>query len=53
MEVRILAIGDVVAKSGLELVSRRLRSVKKLTGAEFVVVNGENASGVGITSRQA
>ena len=53
MEVRILTIGDVVAKSGLELVSRRLRSVKKLTGAEFVVVNGENASGVGITSRQA
>ena len=53
MEVRILAIGDVVAKSGLELVSRRLRSVKKLTGADFIVVNGENASGVGITPRQA
>ena len=53
MEARILAIGDVVAKSGLELISRRLRSVKKLTGADFVVVNGENASGVGITPRQA
>ena len=34
MEVRILAIGDVVAKSGLELVSRKLRSIKKLTGAD-------------------
>ena len=53
MEVRILAIGDVVAKSGLELVSRKLRSIKKLTGADFIVVNGENAAGVGITARQA
>ena len=53
MEVRILAIGDVVAQSGLELVSRKLRSIKKLTGADFIVVNGENAAGVGITARQA
>ena len=53
MEVRILAIGVVVAKSGLELVSRKLRSIKKLTGADFIVVNGENAAGVGITARQA
>ncbi len=53
MEGRILAIGDVVGKSGLEYLSRKLRSVKKLTGADFVAVNGENASGVGITPRQA
>ena len=53
MEARILAIGDVVGKSGLDFLSSRLRSVKKLTGADFTVVNGENASGVGITARQA
>ena len=53
MEVRILAIGDVVAKSGLELVSRKLRSIKKLTGADFIVVNGENAAGNGIKPAQA
>ena len=53
MEARILAVGDVVGKSGLSFLSRKLRSVKKLTGADFTVVNGENACGVGITARQA
>ena len=53
MEGQILAVGDVVGKSGLDFISRRLRSVKKLTGADFVVVNGENAAGTGVTARQA
>jgi metallophosphoesterase (TIGR00282 family) len=53
MEGRILAVGDVVGKSGLDYVARKLRSVKKLTGADFTVVNGENACGVGIIPRQA
>ncbi|MCR4771362.1 MAG: YmdB family metallophosphoesterase [Oscillospiraceae bacterium] len=53
MPVRILAAGDVVGQSGADLFERRLRSLKKLKGIDFTVVNGENASGIGITRRQA
>ncbi len=53
MEWKILAVGDVVGTPGLDRISRSLRQLKKQTGAEFVVVNGENASGVGLTPRQA
>ena len=53
MEFKVLAIGDVVGNPGLEHVRRRLRQLKRSTGADFVVVNGENASVVGITPNQA
>lgn len=53
MNLRILAVGDVVGTPGLEFLERRLRPVKKLYGADFVIVNGENASGVGLTPQQA
>ena len=39
--------------SGVEYLSRHLRGLKKLKGVHFTVVNGENASGVGILPRQA
>lgn len=53
MEFKILAVGDVVGAPGLERIRRHLRQLKKDTGADFVVVNGENASVVGITPDQA
>lgn len=53
MEFKILAVGDVVGAPGLERIRRHLRQLKKDTRADFVVVNGENASVVGITPDQA
>lgn len=41
----VLAIGDVVGDPGVEILSRRLRQLKKHTGADLTVVNGENAAG--------
>lgn len=53
MELRILAVGDVVGTSGLQMLQKRLRTVKKDYGIDFCICNGENASGVGLTPRQA
>ena len=53
MIINVLAVGDVVGESGVEYLSRHLRSLKKHHGVHFTVVNGENASGVGILPRQA
>ena len=44
MELRVLAVGDVVGV-GSEASGKHLRSVKRLYGVDFCVVNGENASG--------
>ncbi len=48
-----MAIGDIVAKSGLAFLSDRLRSIKKNNSIDFTVVNGENAANMGITPSQA
>ena len=53
MEFKVLAVGDVVGNPGMEYIRRHLRQLKRRTDADFVVVNGENASVVGITPRQA
>ncbi|NLV51140.1 MAG: TIGR00282 family metallophosphoesterase [Clostridiales bacterium] len=53
MALTVLAVGDVVGRSGIEYLKRRLHSIKKMNGADFTVVNGENASGLGITPSQA
>ena len=53
MRLNILAIGDVVGEEGLKHLERYLRQVQKLKGIHFTVVNGENASGVGLTPDQA
>ena len=53
MLLHILAVGDVVMEPGLEHLERHLRSLKKLKKIDFTVVNGENASGVGLTQEQA
>lgn len=51
--MKILAIGDVVSQPGLLTAAHLLRRVKKQVQADFTIVNGENASGVGITPKQA
>ena len=53
MRYNILAVGDVVGEQGLKHLERHLRNVKKLKNIHFTVVNGENASGVGLTPDQA
>ncbi len=53
MIFNVLAVGDVVGEQGVDFLSRHLRSLKKTYDIHFTVVNGENASGVGIHPRQA
>ena len=53
MLYHILAVGDVVGEPGLKHLERHLRSLQKLKKIDFTVVNGENASGVGLTPEQA
>ena len=52
MDFKVLCVGDVVGEPGLDRLNRSLRYLKRKTGADFVIVNGENASGVGMTPRQ-
>ena len=37
MELRVLAVGDVVGVSGLKHLEKHLRSVKRLYGVDFCV----------------
>ena len=53
MDLRVLAVGDVVGNPGMERIRKSLRRLIRKTGADFTVVNGENASVVGLTPRQA
>ncbi len=53
MLLKVLAVGDVVGTPGLERIRRSLRYLKRTTGADLVIVNGENVSGVGLTPNQA
>ncbi len=53
MLLNVLAVGDVIGEGGQDILSRRLPGLRDRLGAHFCVVNGENASGVGITPAQA
>ena len=53
MELKVLCVGDVVDNPGMERIRRHLRQLKRKLGADFVIVNGENAAVVGITPNQA
>lgn len=53
MLLNILAVGDVVGQAGLDFLARNLRRIKQEHDVHFTVVNGENASMVGITPQQA
>ena len=49
--MRLLAVGDVTA-GGLAYLKRRLPRLKEEKNIDFCVVNGENASLVGMTPQQ-
>ena len=53
MDFKVLAVGDVVGNPGMDRISHSLRYLKRKTEADFVIVNGENASVVGMTPQQA
>ncbi len=53
MEFRVLAIGDVVGRPGVEYLRRQLPKLRKQYAVDFCVVNGENAAMVGMTPDQA
>ncbi len=53
MTFHLLAVGDVVGPCGIETLARHLPELRKQRDIGFVVVNGENADGVGIHPRQA
>ena len=53
MEWKVLAVGDVVADCGVRMIARHLPRLRRKYGADFTVVNGENAAVLGITREQA
>lgn len=53
MELRVLAVGDVVGEAGLDCLHRHLRRLRRDHEADFVVVNGENAAGTGLLPQHA
>ena len=52
MDFKVLCVGDVVGEPGLDRLNRSLRYLKRKTGADFVIVNGENAAAIGMTPQQ-
>ncbi len=53
MDFKVLSVGDVVGNPGMHRIEKSLRYLIRKTGADFVVVNGENAAVVGMTPQQA
>ncbi len=43
--MRLLFLGDVMGRAGRRAVSERLKGLREAWGLDFVVVNGENATG--------
>lgn len=53
MEWKVLTVGDVVADCGVRMIQRFLPQLRQQVGADFTVVNGENAAILGITPDMA
>ena len=53
MTFRLCGVGVVVGEHGLDCLHRHLRQLKKEHEPHFVVINGENAAGVGLLPRHA
>jgi calcineurin-like phosphoesterase len=52
--MRLLFLGDVVGRSGRRTITENLATLRKDWRLDFVVVNGENASGgMGLTGAHA
>ena len=53
MELRVLAIGDVVGERGVDFLCRHLPTLRRQYDIHFTVVNGENAASNGLMPQQA
>ena len=53
MHIKILAVGDVCGKPGLEHLKHHLPRILREEEIAFTVVNGENAAMIGISPQQA
>ncbi len=53
MELKLLAVGDVVASGGLDYLKAQLPALKREKAIDFCVVNGENPAVLGLTPQQA
>ncbi len=53
MQLKILAVGDVVAPTGLNYLKTVLPKLKREKRIDFCVVNGENAAVLGLLPQQA
>lgn len=52
IKIRVLAVGDIIGKSGLKKLKEILPNIVNKEGIDFVIVNGENsADGMGITEK--
>ena len=51
--MKLLTVGDVVGEAGIDTLHALLRRVKRAHSVDFVIVNGENAAGRGLTPKQA
>ena len=52
INMKILAIGDLIGNAGIQELSKRLPKISKDKNIDFVIVNGENsAEGMGITEK--
>src|ERR1041384_8422375 len=50
--MKVLVCGDIVGRSGREVVIKNIPRLRQELGLDFVVVNGENAAaGFGITAK--
>ena len=53
MNIRVLAVGDVVGDAGVDFLARHLPALRKLHDVRFTVVCGENAACNGLLPAQA
>ena len=52
INMKILAIGDLIGNAGIQELSKRLTKIRKDKNIDFVIVNGENsAEGMGMTEK--
>ena len=52
INMKILAIGDLIGNAGIQELSKRLPKIRKDKNIDFVIVNGENsAEGMGLTEK--
>ncbi len=50
--MKILAVGDIVGKTGVQMLKNNLPKIMKDYDVDFVIVNGENAAyGMGLTEK--